>query len=108
MCPAPTCATAAEKYITGFLKKDTGSSSRRVSGVGIRFMCSSLSVTLPLFTKQAGKERAAGGGVQAQKTCEEFWPDCAGNAISCGLNIERHQGHQQERVVCFSTLCVPF
>lgn len=56
LCPAWACATAAEKYERRFLKKkDTDSSSRRVSGAWIRFMFSPLSVQRSLFTKRAEK-----------------------------------------------------
>lgn len=43
-----------------------------------------------------------------QKMGKEVRTNCAVNAIICGVHIERHQGHQQERVVCFAMLWAAF
>ncbi len=48
------------------------------------------------------------GSVPVQKMGEEVSTNCAVNAIIYGLHIERHQGHQQERVVCFAMLWAAF
>lgn len=48
------------------------------------------------------------GSVPVQKMGEEVATNCAVNAIIYGVHIERHQGHQQERVVCFAMLWAAF
>lgn len=59
---------------------------------------------LSLFTKKPLTQSTVGGSVRVSKTGEEVGTNCAVNAIISGLHIERHQGHQQERVVCFAML----
>lgn len=48
------------------------------------------------------------GSVPVQKMSEEVSTNCAVKAIIYGVHIERHQGHRQERVVCFAMLWAAF
>lgn len=69
----------------------------------------SFAVNAALIVYQEGiTQSTVGGSVPIQKMGEEVSTNCAVNAIISGLHIERHQGHQQERVVCFPMLWAAF
>lgn len=102
------CAAASWKMHGDILLKKHGGRSSAGPPVSRYYPCFLLpSRRLSLFTKKPLTQSTAGGGVRLPKTGEEVGTNCAVNAIISGLHIERHQGHQQERVVCFAMLRGP-
>lgn len=92
-----------EKYMMILFKKDGGSSSlgllvSRYYPCFLRRQCSAHCLPREQNTKHSVRQ------CTAEKMGEEVSTNCAVNAIIYGLHIERHQGHQQERVVCFAML----
>lgn len=97
-----------EKYMMILLKKDAGSSTPGGSWC-LDIIRVSFTVNAALIVYQDSvTQSTVWGSVSVQKTGEEVSTNCAVNAIIYGLHIERHQGHQQERVVCFAMLWAAF
>lgn len=73
------------------------------------FICVPFAINAAVIVYQATiTQSTVGGSVPAQKMGEKVSTNCAVNAIISGLHIERHQGHQQEHVVCIAMLWAAF
>ena len=90
----------AGKYMVIWFREDWGPTSLGRQCQDIIHVSFAHNAALIVYQERI-TQSTAGGCVSVQKMGKEVSTNCAVNAIISGLHIERHQGHQQERLVCF-------